>query len=453
MSGRRARSFLLLLAGASLAAAIAVLFLHDGDPAPLPPPPAPEDVIRPSGHPAVPVRKTPPPVRKNPDVPPPPEDDSPPTAEKTTIPADWTPWARLKFVDAKTREAIPFKNGTVGLVIQRADRGILMPEPFRRAADGRIEVFRTEDEHGIPPGTDRAGWASSMVEVRIRGYEMRRFASRAELSGDRDVELTKAIPSVKGTLRLAPALRGKKIRVYFSRPGGFDLSPPRDSIVEGPFEWFDLDPGAWKFIVHVGEGGEDSAVATRDFMFDSSPADLGEILVMPPSILRARVVARDGQGVLDKDLTLRHGPSGRTQDSEEFEDDGWVIFRGLEPDTEYRVVSVLDKLEGTIRTPAEGGGDLRLEIPWEHTGVRCRIRFTVDGQDPIQWGEIFEGPTLDKGAWKRDGFLEHDMAPGDYFFGIHARPVGKAEPVRVSGKFTVPDRPLFDLTVDLKETK
>jgi hypothetical protein len=106
-----------------------------------------------------------------------------------------------------------------------------------------------------------------------------------------------------------------------------------------------------------------------------------------------------------------------------------------------------------MRTPADGGGDLRVELKWEHSGVRCRIRFTVEGQDPIQWGDLFEGPTLDKGAWKKDGFLEQDMGAGDYLFGFFARPVGKDAPVRVMAKFTVPDQPLWDATIDLKEPK
>jgi hypothetical protein len=165
------------------------------------------------------------------------------------------------------------------------------------------------------------------------------------------------------------------------------------------------------------------------------------------------VVARDGTGVLDKDLSLRRAGEGPAETADDIDDDGWVVFHGLEADTEYRVVSTLDKLEATVRTPAEGGGDLRVELPWENQGVRCRIRFTVDGQDPIQWGDLFEGPTLDKGAWKKDGFLEHDMGAGDYFFGAFARPVGKTEPVRVYAKFTVPDQPLWTATVDMKERK
>jgi hypothetical protein len=232
-----------------------------------------------------------------------------------------------------------------------------------------------------------------------------------------------------------------------------DAMPYGGASEAGPFTWYDVPDGPWRLIVWVKAGEDDAARCIRSFEKAGAEVDLGEIVVYPPTTLRARVVARDGTGVLDRDLSLRRAGTVSVETTDDIDDGGWVVFRGLEADAEYRVVSTLDGLEATVRTPAEGGGDLRVELPWEHQGVRCRIRFTVEGQDPIQWGDIIEGPTLDKEAWKKDGLLEHDMAAGDYLFGILARPVGKDAPVRVFARFTVPDQPLWDATIDLKEQK
>src|SRR5687767_6286499 len=153
MSGRGTTAILAGLAAAALLAAAAVLFLDGGGSPALPPPPPDPDP-----PPARVETRTPDPAprateRKPPRVPPAaPEDDAPPVSERTSVPAGWKPWARLRFLDAGTREAIPFGRGRVALVLPRGDRDLLVPEPWRRAEDGRTEVFRSEDEKGLPHG-------------------------------------------------------------------------------------------------------------------------------------------------------------------------------------------------------------------------------------------------------------------------------------------------------------
>jgi hypothetical protein len=456
MSGRRTTAILAVLAGGALLAGIAAVFLGGDAPAVAP------VVAPPSDRPPAERPKTvvPPAPKGRPGtLPVLIEDDAPPVDEMTSLPPDWKSWARLRFLDAKTKEEIPFGRGRIAHVVPRGPRGLLVPEPWRRGEDGRIEVYRSEDDMGLPFGVDRKEWESAPVEVRIPGRVVRRFASRAELAGERDVELVALAPEVRGTVRLAPALAGKKIVMNLEPadptrdPRGPDAMPEGGSTEPGPFAWYDVPDGRWKLTVWVKVGGGDVGQAVREFDRAGAEVDLGEILVLPPTKLRARVVARNGAGVLDKDLHLQRTGDGSFEIAEEIDDGGWAVFRNLDPDTEYRVVSSLDKLAETVRTPAEGGGDLRVEMLWENEGVRCRLRFTVDGQDPVQWGDLFESPALDKGAWKKDGFLEHDMAAGEYLFGAFARPVGKDAPVRVHARFTVPDQPLWEATIDMTEAK
>jgi len=462
MSGRRTTAILAALAGASLLAATAILILGGESPVVAPPPPV--DVPGPA-----PVEAAPPRVRP---VPPPAvpkrslrdallqvEDDAPPTARLKAAPRDRKPWARLRFVDGKTRQAIPFGDGRIALVVPRVAQRTVVPEPWFLAEDGRIEVFRSEDEQGVPFLVLKEEWAAAAVEVRIPGWEPRTFGSRTELEGEREIALVASRPSVRGTVRLGPGVEAKRL-VMDLEPGDPSRDPRRPGAMpyggaakDGPFAWYDVPDGRWRLVVRGRADGIDTPVAAVEFDRAGDEVDLGEIVLRRPSTIRARVVARDGTGVLDTALTLYSDRKGTSEIGDGMDEDGWRVFRGLEPDAEFRVISSLDKLSETVRTPAEGGGDIKVELRWENRGVRCRIRFTVEGQDPIQWGDLIEGPTLEKEAWRKDGQLEHDMAPGDYLIGAWARPVGKDQPVRVYGKFTVPDKPLWEATVDLKEPK
>jgi len=223
-------------------------------------------------------------------------------------------------------------------------------------------------------------------------------------------------------------------------------SPPPQSF--GDFTIHDLDPGRWLLDARARLSDGRIAAALREFEVGDEPADLGEIVLRVPVTLRARVVARDGTAVLDPGL---HAMAGTRRHEGASGEDGWMRFPGLEPGAEIAVTSSLPDLSQEIRLPSEGGEEVRVELRWEEDGVRCRLRFVVDGAPAARWGEIFEGPTMDKGAWKRDGFLEHEMAPGEYLFGIWAEPTGKSGMRRVWARFTVPRQPAWQTDIACSE--
>src|SRR5689334_5603758 len=160
MTGGRTTAILAGLAAAAFAAGAAALFLGGGqepltrvpaDPGrgALPDPEAPEKPpVRPPVRPPVTGPREPrPPLF-------PPEDDGPPKTEVRTVPPDWKPWARLRFVDAATRAEIPFGRGRVAVVLPRGETPILVPQPWRAAADGRVEIFPSENRTGLPFGVE-----------------------------------------------------------------------------------------------------------------------------------------------------------------------------------------------------------------------------------------------------------------------------------------------------------
>jgi hypothetical protein len=470
MKAGRAPLVLAFLAAAGVLAAVAAWFLGGGGGAPPETPPAregprpdspktspPQETGR--GRPVRSVRPAPG-IAAN-------EEDAPPDSRIREVPKGWKPWVRLRLLDAVSKGTVPLElgEGVRGKVHVRVLVGAdpvrrFVTEPFHVAEDGTVEVFSREYADGgvLPFGISKEEWDRARVEVRVRGYEPREFPSRAELSGDRDVVLTPSAPSVTGVLLVAPALAGKRVSLSLEpadparNPRVPDLQPWVDGEDAGPFAWYDVPDGKWRLDVWVSLTGNDLAHARRDFEKAGSRVDLGEIAIHPPSVVRVRVVARDGTGVLDQGLTLEHVPTGAKENAVELDEQGWTEFRNLDADTDYRLASSLDDgVAETIHTPVAGGGAMKVELKWDNEGVRCRLKFTVDGEEPIQWGDLFEGPALDKGAWKKDGFLEHDMGAGEYLLGAWARPRGKDKPIRVFARFTVPSQPLWEATIDMKE--
>ncbi len=180
--------------------------------------------------------------------------------------------------------------------------------------------------------------------------------------------------------------------------------------------------------------------------------ELGAVEVRAPVAVLARVVARDGRPVIDRAMSIQKGgEGGGREEGEEPDGEFWVAFRNLDPDADYRVVSSLEGVEQAVRSPSGGVREMRVELRWDNEGVRCRLRFTVEGSDPVEWGEIAEGPDLEPGAWKKDGFLEHDMAAGDYAFVVLARTAGREGLRRYAATFKVPPVPLWEQTIDLRE--
>ncbi len=181
--------------------------------------------------------------------------------------------------------------------------------------------------------------------------------------------------------------------------------------------------------------------------------DLGTLVVRAPATIRVRVIGADGTGLLDQGLRVRKAgeASAESPPAGEPDAEGWVEFRGLEPDADYEVLCSLEGLAETVHTPPGAGAPLVVELRSEIRGVRCRIRFTVLGEEPLKWGAIFDGPTLDETAWRKDGLLEQEMAPGEYAFGILAQVAGSEKMVRYFARFKVPDQPAWEGKVDLTD--
>ena len=465
MSGRRTVAILSALAGAAVLAAAAA-WLLSGDPPPGPRTPGNDGTGgRPTprrnggdGPDGEPPSAPGPPVRPRPPVFP--EDDTP-APRVPPVPKGAKPWARLRLVDAKTRVPLPSSEGArVTMLVSRGAGRLRIPEPTRRAADGRLEVFAAIDERDdVSSFLAPADLAAARFEVRLPGFERVEAASRGDLEGERDVLLERAEPAVRGVLLPPRGAAKGPVRAEIRAADGsrpplpLEVPPGPMPSAAGPFEIFDLPEGRWRLDAWMGLPNGDLAHAVRVFDRGAGTADLGEIAFVAPVAIRARVVARDGTWVIDRNLSIRRvGEGGDGLEVGEPDAEGWVKFGGLDPDAEYRVVSSLDGVEEVVHTPSDSSREVRVELRWENQGVRCRLRFTVEGQDPLAWGDIFEGPALEKDAWKRDGFLEHDMAPGEYLFGIWAKPIGKdGSSRRWFAEFTVPDRPLFEATIDMKE--
>ena len=195
-------------------------------------------------------------------------------------------------------------------------------------------------------------------------------------------------------------------------------------------------------------GGARASVAAG-----AGTVDLGTLVVRAPATIRVRVIGADGTGLLDQGLRVRKAgeASAESPPAGEPDAEGWVEFRGLEPDADYEVLCSLEGLAETVHTPPGAGAPLVVELRSEIRGVRCRIRFTVLGEEPLKWGAIFDGPTLDETAWRKDGLLEQEMAPGEYAFGILAQVAGSEKMVRYFARFKVPDQPAWEGKVDLTD--
>lgn len=459
MSGRGSVGPLALAAGAAVLAAFAVWFLG-GDRPSVPTAPAPAPAPTPLPPSAARPEAAPPPGPRRPRPSPPPQEPAEPLPAPLLPGAE--PWARLRLLDARTGAPVPAAaDPSVVFTVSRNGRPVRLPQKVHPLPGDVLAVFPSPGE------ADRPGGPTFLSEEEIRGgrYEVlahgfatRSGLRRSEIEGEREFPLEPVAPAVRGVLVAAPDLEKGIVRAEILPAEGvrvvFDFTVRGPSLPRalGPFEIFDLPDGKWNLRIWVSLPGGDRGHVTRTFEKAGGPVDLGTIEVPAPATIRARVVGMDGTGMLDDGLTVRRageaeGARGRGPDAE-----GWVEFRGLEPDVDYLVSSSIEGVEQTVRTPAGGTRVVSVELRWEVRGVRCRIRFTVGGQDPVQWGAIFEGPVLDADVWRRDGFLEQEMAPGEYLFGILAQPVGSTVMKRVFARFKVPDQATWEPVIDMKES-
>jgi hypothetical protein len=371
-------------------------------------------------------------------------------------------FGRIRLVDEATRLPVPHGRGcSVSMSLEDGERRQVVPLPVQGVEDGRWVLAWPHGKSDDPrKGFPKSAVDAARVEVRVPGYE-RLVVDAAALDGEKEIALRSVPPSVRGEFTGGPGVQPESFTCELLPRGG-ELPPPGP--VEpgqallpdrpGPFRIYDVPPGNWSLVARAAVGTEVARVV-RNFEKGEGTVELGEIRLVAPVTIRARVVGADGSGVHDAGLTLsRVGEgadlpaAGASPDKE-----GWVEFRGLEAGVEYLVTSSrFEGLRRSIHAPAEGGKQVPVELSTEIQGVRCRIRFTVHGQDPVKWGAILDGPSLDDGAWKKDGRLEQEMAPGQYGFSIEAQPAGKDGLRACSGKFTVPEgKRDFEATVDLRE--
>jgi len=452
MRGRRGVVHLLpVAAGAAIAVAFAAWALRPG----AEPPPGDDGAPQAPAAPGAGREESVPAPR--PAGPPPPRAAAPPPEILERIgsaPPGRAPWTTLRLVDGATKGPPRRLAGASLLLLARSGESeVRIPEHLRPRADGAVEVVAALDDGEEVPGVLAEGdLEAARYRLRVPGYRAVAFPSRGAVRDAGEIVLQPLVPAARGVL---VAGRGVDAAAVWAQilPGGDPLpAAPEDPPVPpsgfGAFEIHDLTEGRWRLEVRARLPEGVLASASREIEFAGTTVDLGEIPVRAPTTLLARVVALDGTPVLDPGLTVvqRAGPiEGRPGE------DGWVAFAGVEPGVSAKVVSSLPGLEQEVAIPPDGGDEVRVELRWEEEGVRCRLRFLVDGVPPTRWGEILEGPELDKGAWKKDGFLGHDMAPGDYLFGIQAEPVGKSGLRRVWAKFTVPRQTSWVADVSFSE--
>lgn len=386
-----------------------------------------------------------------------PEDESTPEPPKDR-PANPEIWARLRLLEAGTGKPIPADaDPAVTLSVHRGWRVDLIPQRVFREEDGRLAVA---PQPGAESSLTEAEIASARYEIAAYGYAARGGLAKADLAGEHDIELKPVAPSVVGVLAAGPGVVAGKVKTEIRRADGQPLAPgPRPLRLPralGPFAIHDLPQGKWRLNAWTFQLGNLTARGSAEFEKAESTVDLGTIEIRGYSSIRARLVAADGTPILVPGLEVsRPGVEvGEVQDVErEVDDEGWTEFHGLEPGEEFIVRSPTFEVEETVRAPAAGDPPLKVELRKDVRLVRCRLRFTVDGKDPAQWGDWLGGPRILDGAWKGDGTLEHDMIPGRYTLAILARPAGADAMRRVDATFTVPDQPAWDATVDLKEER
>ena len=464
MTGRRTAGLSAAIAGAAVLAAVAAWFLRDSS-GPSPPTEggtAPARPLLPAPGPIAPASSPPGPARPGPagkrpsPLPPPPrpgeEDERP---RLPPVPPGTKIWARLRLAVAGTGGPLPEDaDPSVDLLVPRAGGDLRIRQAAFLLPDGRLALAENPGESSFLAADERR---AARYEVAAYGFRSRTDLARADLAGDREVALEPEAPAAAGVLQAGPGLDPGPVRCELlaadGRGGlpGTRGRPPHLPRALGPFALHDVAEGRWRLRIWVRQQDGTHSYASVEFERGSGTADLGTIVLAAPVTLRARVVGADGTGVLDRGLAVQAAGEEERAGGTEPDAQGWMEFRGLAADADYRVFSDALKVEQTVHTPAGGTRVLSVELRHELRGVRCRLRFTVKGQDPIQWGAMFEGPTLDEGAWKKDGFLDQEMAPGEYLFGFFAQAIGTDAVKRYMAKLTVPDQISWDATIDLKE--
>ena len=378
---------------------------------------------------------------------------------------------------------VRFRDGVSGEILTKLEEA-----GIRAVMTGRTGPSFTQNL-GIGAEPDSDGWVRmytlpeddsidatrSFIEVTIHGYERVRLEGGAPRDMS-EIPLVPWLPTVRGTMVGPEGAPGKVRAVLLAeirdetlgslRPRGLPAST-------GPFEIHDLPDGRWiLWAWSTGPGGTFHAV--RRFERSGNVVDLGEVRLDGWSSLRVRVVDGQGGSVSDTRLVGRptlpgtdfmdmiiHPVPGGLPSSVEVEG-GWLLFDHLPPGMDWTIRSVtLPGVEIVARTPEEPGAVRSVEIPWMGRRVRCRLRFTADGEEQPGWGRQIFLNGIEPAGWKADGRVETVLASGAYTVmawkeGYSAKGAGgpftRGPDVRVElrGEFTVPAEEAFEAVVDLK---
>src|SRR5262249_23613711 len=145
----------------------------------------------------------------------------------------------------------------------------------------RVENFATAMASRAKPG--------GRFEIRMPGWEARRFARASDVEGDREILLSAAVPAVMGRIVVPPDSDRLIVDLIVDAgdsppgPGYFAPVLPKRP---GPFTLYDVPEGKWLLRVWVLLTSGDRAHAVRLFAKSGATVDLGEIVLLAPCTVR-----------------------------------------------------------------------------------------------------------------------------------------------------------------------
>jgi hypothetical protein len=339
----------------------------------------------------------------------------------------------------------------------------------------------------LPPGrTPEAADAGpgSVLEIVVEGYATARVPFE-EMRGRVEVQLQPLVPDLVGVVAFPGGGDQEFLHGWsLSAAGGKGVPAPelRGAIEgPGPFSLSNLTDGRWTLTVWaVTPAG--FRWARRTFEKAGGPVDLGAVEVSAWSGFRVRAVDGEGkplglpvgaylagEGIrsvvtwsspflddLPEGIVIRDGKaffSGRASPGvhslPDPDPDGWVEIRDLAPGARYRLALPSLPGSGVEADAPETTGELRtVEIRVTARPVKCALRFTVEGGDPEEWGNAFEG-TLPYDGWMGNGILEGVLFPGKYSAKVLAKRKGGIWKY-FHADILVPNREAWEATIDLK---
>jgi hypothetical protein len=247
----------------------------------------------------------------------------------------------------------------------------------------------------------------------------------------------------------------------------------------GPFALSGIPPGGWDLVVKGDTGSfhPDMTVwATARIDYRGAGLDLGEVEWKTGGVLRARLLGKDGKPETEAPLHLARGFPGeipllgyglsrgapsvhvswpehswQTESRESIPgEEGWVEFGGLRPGGTCLVATGrVPGLTRSVTIPLERGDPVIVELDAAAPTTTCRLRFTVNGEEPRFW-RLLAGPAFADAFSTGKGTLEAEIPPGRHLF-VGTTVVEEGE-ARTSfwAEVEIPDSGRFEGTVDLR---